>query len=483
MADNKQIAQDVLAAIGGAENVTSATHCMTRLRLNLKDQSIPDDDKIKAIKGVLGAQWSGGQYQVIIGQNVPKVYEEILKLGVTGEGAIDENLDPEVKEPWTPKRVGGAILNYLSKSMVTIIPIIMGAAFFRTVAVVCGSGMLNIWPEDGELYNLFYNWIYDAGYYFIPIYLGWAAAKELGASPQLGMMMGGVLIAPDFIELIEAAAETGATTTAIYGIPAQLNDYSATVLPVLLCIPVLWQVEKFFKKVIPDMLSTVFVPFLTMLVMIPVGLCVLAPIGNVLGNLLGQFMFGLGNAGGIVSAIALILISALWEFLVMTGMHQVLLTLGIAQLLQVGSDSCVMVGGGIAQWATWGMAFGAFLRLRERDEKGAQLGYSLSGFLGGVTEPALYGCGFKYMRSLAGMIIGGAVGGLIASIFNVTTYVLGATNVLGIVGFAQGGASNLFWGVVASVAAFVVAAAITYLFGFTKEQLEEDAKAAELAKA
>lgn len=483
MADNKQIAQEVLEAVGGPSNITSAAHCMTRLRLNLKDQSIPDDDKIKQINGVLGAQWSGGQYQVIIGQNVPKVYDEALKLGVAGEGAVDENLDADLHEPLTPKRIGKNILDYLSKSMVALIPIMMGAAFFRTVAVVAGPDMLGIWAADSTEYNLFYNWLYNAGFYFMPIYLGWSAARQLGASQTLGMMMGGVLIAPELINLVNAAAETGATTTVVYGIPAALNNYSSTVLPVLLCVPVLWQVEKFFKKVVPDVLSTVFVPFLTMFVMVPVALVVLAPIGSVLGNLLGDFMFGLGNTGGIVSIIALILIAAFWEFLVMTGMHQVLLTLGIAQLITLGSDSCVMVGGAFAQWATWGMAFGAFLRLKEKNEKGANFGYFVSGFIGGVTEPALYGCGFKYMRCFAGMIIGGAVGGLIGGIFHVTTYVLGATNVLGIINFAGGGTMNLTWGVVASVASFIVSAAVTYIFGFTKEQLEADAEAAAAAKA
>lgn len=481
--DNKKIAEDVIAAVGGAANITSATHCMTRLRLNLKDQSIPKDDEIKKIKGVLGAQWSGGQYQVIVGQNVPKVYAEAVALGVAGEGSVDENLDPEVKEPLTPKSAALAVLNYLSKSMVALIPIMLAAAMFRTIAVIAGEGMLGIWAADSVEYNLFYNMLYNAGFYFIPITLGWSAAKQLGCSQQLGMFMGGVLIAPELIDLVNAATESGATTTAIYGIPALLNNYSASVLPILLCMPVLALVEKFFKKIIPDMLSTVFVPFCTMFVMVPVGLCALAPIGSVLGDLLGNFMFGLGNAGGIVSAIALMLIAAFWEFLVMTGMHQVLLTLGIVQLMQAGSDSCVMVAGGLAQFATWGMAFGAFLRLKEKDEKGAMLGFSLSGIVGGVTEPALYGCGFKYLRTLSGMIIGGAVGGLVAAIFNVTTYVLGATNILGIVGYVAGGTTNLVMGCVASGVAFVVAAVVTYMFGFTKEELEADAEAAEAAKA
>ena len=161
--DNKKIAEDVLAAVGGASNVTNATHCMTRLRLNLKDQSIPNDDEVKKIKGVLGAQWSGGQYQVIIGQNVPKVYDAALKLGVKGEGAIAENLDASAKEPLTLKTAGKKTLNYLSKTMVMTIPIIMGAAMFRTIAVLCGDGMLGIWSADSDIYNFFYNWIYNAG--------------------------------------------------------------------------------------------------------------------------------------------------------------------------------------------------------------------------------------------------------------------------------------------------------------------------------
>lgn len=479
--DNRRIAEAVLAAVGGVENITNITHCITRLRINLKDQSVPNDAEIKGIKGVLGAQWSGGQYQVIIGQNVPKVYAEALALGVEGNGAIDENLD-EKKEPLTLKSIGGSILDYLSKSMVALIPVIMSAAMFRTVAAVMGPDMLNMWSPDSAEYILFNNWLYNAGFYFMPIFLGWSAAKQLGASPQLGMMLGGILIAPELMNLVSTAAETGATTTPVFGMPAMINNYSSTVLPVLLCVPVLWQVEKFLKKVIPDMLATVFVPFLTLFIMVPVSLCALAPIGSIAGNALGSVMFNLGNAGGIVTVVTLVLVAALWEFLIMTGMHQVLLTIAIAQLMTVGPDSFVLVAGGMSVFATWGMAFGAFLRLKEKNEKGAQFGYAISGILGGVTEPALYGCGFKYMRSMAGMVIGGAVGGLICALTHVTCYVLSATNVFVLLGFVAGGTSNLMWGTIAGVTSFVVSAAITFFFGFTKEQLAEDEAAAAAAK-
>ncbi len=480
MADNAQIAKDVLAAVGGKENVTNLIHCVTRLRFSLKDESIPDVDAIKKIPGVIGAQWSGGQFQVIIGQNVTKVYDETLKLGIGGGGAIDVDEGDAKKFEWTPANIGNAILNYLSKTMVALLPIMMGGAFFRVIATVMGPLMFNVWAEDSQIYQLFYTWMYNAAFYFMPVYLGYSAAVQLNCSKMLGMFMGGILICPDLVAL----AQTGEVTSmSVMGIPAPVANYAQTVLPIILCMPVLAQVEKLMKKIVPDMLSTVFVPFLTMLVMVPVAYCALAPIGNWMGDLVGNALFSFGEFGGFF---AVAIIGALWSFLVMTGMHQVLIVLAITQIMSGVPDGAVMVGGSIAQWATWGMAFGAFLKLQEKNEKMAQLGFALSGIIGGVTEPEIYGTGFKYMRPLAGMVAGGFVGGALAGIFGVKVYMMGATNVLGVLGYVDtmGDNPNSFMmGCIASVVAFVVSAAVVFFFGFTKEQLAEDRAAAEAAKA
>lgn len=480
MADNTQIAADVLEAVGGKDNVTNLINCITRLRFSLKDESIPNIDEIKNIKGVMGAQWSGGQFQVIIGQNVTKVFEEVTKLGVSGGGAINVDEGDVSTFEWTPKNVGNAIMNYLSKTMVAIIPLMMACAMFRTIASVMGPTMLNVWAADSEIYNLFNNWLYDAGFYFLPIVLGWSAAKQLGCSQVLGMMMGGVLMAPELQAIVAAAAETGATTMSVYGIPAPIAMYSTTVLPIILCMPVLAQVEEFFKKVLPDVLSTVFEPFLTMLVMVPVALCALAPLGSWLGNGIGNFMFALGNTGGVVTILAIGIIAASWEFLVMTGMHQVLITLGIAALAQNGFDTCVFIGGMTASAACWGMGLGAFLRLKEREERSTMLGFLISGLIGGITEPSLYGCGFKYPRTFIGLAVGGFVGGIIAAIAGVKVYVIGNASVLSLIAaYAAGGTMNLVMGAGAGIVATLVTAAMVYFFGFTKEQLEEDRKATE----
>lgn len=128
-----------------------------------------------------------------------------------------------------------AVVDYLSKSMMSALPFIVCAALFRTVAVIMGEGMLGLWSADSEIYRLFYSWLYNAGYYFLPVYLGWAAARQLGCSEQLGMMLGGVLIAPDLLKLVDAASTTGASMTSVYGLlPAPVNDYTTTVIPVLI---------------------------------------------------------------------------------------------------------------------------------------------------------------------------------------------------------------------------------------------------------
>lgn len=184
--DNKQIATDVLELVGGAENVTVATNCMTRLRLTLKDNNKADVEKIKKVKGVLGCQFAGSQLQVIIGQNVPKVLAEFVAMsGVKQGAAVDENLDAP-KEKFELKNLPNIILDYLSGSMTQLIPLLMAGGLFRTIAAVLGPTMLGVLSDTDPTYTFLYTTLYEATFTFIPIYLGYAAAKKLGAPPGSG---------------------------------------------------------------------------------------------------------------------------------------------------------------------------------------------------------------------------------------------------------------------------------------------------------
>ena len=462
--DNKQIAKNVLEAVGGKDNVTQVTHCMTRLRLNLKDDKIPDDEKVKAINGVLGVARSGGQYQVIIGQNVPKVYDEVCKIGgFAVKSAVEENLDGP-KEKLTPKTIGNNIMNYLSGSMATLIPGMIGAAMFKTIQVILGPDMLRLITAESSFYILC-DMLYNAFFYFIPVFLGYSAAKRLECSPILGMLVGTMLLVPDFTALIGTDF-----AFSVYGIPAPVADYGQTVVPVILGVWLLSYIEKFFKKVIPNALSTIFVPFLSLAVITPINFCLLAPLGSRLGSLIGNGLLAFGDFGGFV---AVAVVAALWEFLVMTGMHVVMGIFAIGLLMTNGVDNFVLVSGSIATWAAYGMALGAFFRQKNKEEKSTSFGFFISGILGGVTEPVLYGIGMKYKRPLIAMLIGGAVGGLYAGITHVGCYVMGTSNFLSILGLAIGGTANIVNGTIASLLAMGVTAVCTYLFGFTKEDLKE----------
>ena len=461
MANFAETAKGVLEAAGGMENITNATHCMTRLRLNVKDDAKVNPEEIKKVPGVIGYVNKGGQHQIIIGQTVDKVYREFCSLGsFTAKEAVKENLDAP-KEKLTPKAIGNNILNYLAGSLTPLIPLIIAAALFRTFQSILGPGMLNVISEESDLYKLL-GMVYNAGFYFMPIYVGYTAAKKIGINPVLGLLMGGVLIAPEMIEMA-----TNGTPFTVYGIHCSVANYSQTILPIILSVWVMSYVAKFFDKVIPATLRTIFSPFLTMVVMVPVALCALAPLGNLVGTWIGKGLLSFGGVGGFI---AVAVIAVLWEFLVMSGMHLVLAVTMMTVMIQNGSESIVSPAACCATIACMGMALGAALRLRNRDEKALTFGYFVSAILGGVTEPALYGTAIKYKRPFIGMAIGAALGGLYAGITGVSVYTLGSTNFLLMIGYAGGGTANLVNGVISCVIAFVGAAAATYFLGFRKDE-------------
>lgn len=463
MADkNQQIAKDVMTAVGGAGNIASVTHCATRLRMNLKDESIPKDEEVQNIDGVLKVIRSGGQYQVVIGQNVPKVYAAICSEGGFENQAASEKPADRPKEKMTAKRLGSIILNYLSGSMTPMIPAMITAAMFKTLYVLLGDTM-GLISNTGNFY-IMCDFMYDTFFYFLPIFLGYTTAKKLDVNPVMGIFVGASLLVPDFMQL----AADGAAFS-VYAIPARAADYSQTVLPIVLIMPVFAVIYKFFQKHLPDTLSTLFVPFLSMLVVLPFEYCLLAPIGGVLGDYVGNGILALGSTFGFI---AVAIIGATWSFLVMTGMHHVLIVFGISMIAQNGVDTLVLTGGSYATWAGFGMALGAFLAMKHKEEKSLFFGYMISNFFGGIGEPALYGVGFKYKKPLLAMVIGGFCGGLYAGITHVGTYVMGATNFLSLLQYAGGGTANLVNGIIGVVISVVVTAVLTYLFAFTKEQKE-----------
>ena len=457
MADNKQIAADVLEAIGGKDNVTFATHCITRLRFNLKDDTIPNDDAIKQIPGVLGVNRVGKQYQVIIGPNVDKVYEEVCDLGgFAKQEAVEEDADaPAEKKPLTLKSIGSAIMDGLSGSLTPVIPAMLAASMFKMLVAVLGPGMLNVLKEGTDLYTLF-TFVGDSTFYFFPVLIGFTSAKKFGMNAIMGAMLGAILIHPTLVSL----ATDGVPFT-VYGIPAQLQSYASTLLPIILTTWIGSYVEKFIKKITPDSLKVLGVPTLTVAIMLPLMLIILGPLGGWLGNYICSLIIWFGNTLGPIGAM---LIGAAWEFLVMTGMHQVMITQMIMLFATNGYDPIVSVGAVNASMAVTGMCLGYWLAVKDKEEKSLAMTNMIAAFIGGVTEPGLYGTGIRARKPLIGMAAGGAAGALYCSLLGVKAYALvPVANFLALTAYAGGNTANFINGIIGGIISIVVAAGVTFV--------------------
>lgn len=457
----QKIAEDVLQSVGGKENVTTATHCMTRLRFNLKDESIVDQEAVKKVPGVLGVMKAGGQFQVIIGQTVDQVYSYLCEIGGFENNSKSEEDLGKTKEKLTLKLIGSKILDGVAGCLTPLIPMLMAASLFKLLVAVLGDNMLKVISTTSDVYTLL-TFVGDAGFYFLPIVVGYTAAKKFGATPVIGMFLGGIMLHPTFVDMA-----TKGTAFTVFGIPSKVQNYSSTILPIIMSVWVMSYIEKFFKKYIPSSLKTLFAPALTIFVMIPIALCVLGPVGSFIGNYICNGLLGIE---GPFAFIGIAIIAALWQILVISGMHLVLISALILVFSTNGHEAFVSPAAITASIAVSGMCLGVALRIKEKEQKSLSIGYFIAAFIGGVTEPALYGLCMKYKRPFIGVIVGGFVGGLYAGIMGVTSYTLvPVASILCIASFAGGPSGNFVNGCILAVITFTVAAIVSYFFGFKKD--------------
>ena len=301
------------------------------------------------------------------------------------------------------------------------------------------------------------------------ILLGYTAAKKLNVPGPLGALMGCILQAPQYVAMV-----TDGTPFTIFGIPVRMVNYSQSVVPVLLCVAFMALVYRLLDKVIPDMLRTLFLPTLTIFIAAPIGFLALAPLGNILSGLLTGGLTAFSNATGFIGVGV---VGAIWEFLVMTGMHVAVITAFNVQYLETGYQTGAILGGHVATCATWGVAFGAFLyalRAKSKNDRTSFLGFFVSGIVGGITEPTLYGLCMNHFRTFIGLMAGGFAGGCYMGLMHVCRYAPGSANFLNVLRFLGGTSENFINAVIASIISFVVATIVTYLFGFKKGELKAD---------
>lgn len=466
----EELSQQIIEKIGGKDNVVSVTHCMTRLRFNLKDMSAPDSAGIKQLDGVVGVANSGGQYQIVIGPAVADVYDVVVKYLGAGmaEGVVENDAETESDlQNTSKKRIIDRIFDYLAGSLTPLIPILLTASLFKTLAAIIGPSLLNLVSTKSDLYKVF-TFVGDAGFYFLPIFVGYTAAKKLKISIPIGMMLGAVLVHPTLISM--AAKSTHFT---VYGLPTTAMNYSSTVLPILLSIWVMSYVERAFRRFSPSTLQVFLVPFGTMAVMLPVSLVVLAPLGGYLGQYLSDGIIALGKVAG---PLAVAVIGALFTFMVLSGMHVVLLSFLFVTFPAAGSDSLILPGILAASWAGTGVAMACWYKFKNRKNKELTIGYIVTWFLGGVGEPLLYGLSVPYKTPLVAGAIAGGITGLVAGFLNLTAYVLNTSNgIYGIAAFIGGSSWNYIALGITILVALIAGFATMMFFKLDEGQVEQNA--------
>ena len=441
---HEQLANDILRLVGGAENVTEVTHCFTRLRFRLKDDSKADAEGLKALSKVTGLVNAGGQFQVVIGTDVADVYDAVEAILGNGTSAAVPAAEPE-KKGFSLK----AAVNALASIFTPTIPALAGSGVLKGLLVLCTT--FGILAKTDSTYAIL-NAASDAVFYFMPIILGYSAAKKFKCDPVIAMAIGGSLIYPNLVTFMSEAE-----SVTFLGLPVIVTTYSSTVIPIIIATWVQSWLEKGLNKIFPSMVRSVLVPCITLTVMVPATLMVFGPFGNYLSTLIGLVFTTVTEFSPMLAGA---FFGGTFSILVMFGIHRALVPIGVNEVATVGSTA-LWAFTGPANFAQAGACLGVFFRVRDPKMKSVAISACVTA-LCGITEPALYGVTLKYKRPMIAAVVSGAIGGAIAGIGGARAYAVAIPSVLTIPAFIGAGFAAFLIGI---TVAFVLSLVGTLVIG------------------
>ncbi|CUO17766.1 beta-glucoside-specific PTS transporter subunit IIABC [Clostridium paraputrificum] len=456
--NNKELAQKILELSGGEKNITYVTHCATRLRLVVKSEAEVNLKAIDSLEGVLKAQHSGGQLQVVIGAKVNKIYDEFTKLGSFTNN--NESDMPKVK-----KNPVNAFIETISGIFTPILPALVGCGMMKCLSsLMTSTGMVD--PSTGFI--TVFNMIADCVFYFMPFFLAVSAARKFKTNEYLAIALAGCLLHPTILDAAGKIAETGIDKIDFLGLPILLVKYTSTVIPIILSVWLLSYVYKFVEKIVPDLLKVLLVPMITLLIMVPVQLIAIGPFGSYVGTWIAEGLNILFAKSGIVAGA---LLGFFRPILVMFGMHYSIMPMQIQQVAETGVT--VLTASALAaNLAQAGAAFGVFLKTRNKTMKAAAGSSSLTALFG-ITEPAIYGVTLRYKKPF---FAGCLAAGLVSGFFGLVNANANAIALPGILSLSTYNADRYIYIIIGVVAAFVLGCVFTLIAGVDDFVMGEDKK-------
>lgn len=448
--DYKKTGLEILDLIGGKENIAMLTHCATRLRLEFNDSSKVQAEKIESMPGVISVVDKGGQFQIIIGNEVQQVYRVIMnERGIEGENKGNQNGQKKEK-----KGIFSEIVSVISTTFTPFIPAIIGAGMIKAIlAVLVLTGLLT---DESQTFFIL-DTVADAAFFFMPVLLAYGASIKFATNPVLSMTIAGVLLHPNWSDIMASGEALH-----FIGIPLRLTDYAGSVLPIIITVWLMSYVERFAEKVSPSIIKFFMKPMLILLITAPLALVVVGPLGTYLNDLVA---FGADSINSYASWLIPMLMGMFQPFLLITGTAWAMTPIATSQLSLNGEE--IMNGPGmlasnIAQGAAT-LAVAVKTKNKQLKQIAGSAGFTA---LVGITEPSLFGVTLKLKRPLIAAMIGGGVAGVYAGLSGLVRYAFVSPGLAGIPAFIGKNPMNIVHALITIVIAFVVSFIAAMILGF-----------------
>lgn len=440
MKEYKELAEKILSLVGGIGNIENVTNCVTRLRFNVKDKGKVQVESIKKIEGVINTNWAANQLQIIIGTTVNDAMNEILEANPELKNfkteQVKEKLDDKKRESFIDK-----LVDIMTGCFSPIVPLLMGVGLLKVILMVLT--MTNVLSTDSSTYNVL-SFCADAGFYFLPIFVAGTTAKYFGGNVGLAFLLGAILIHPTYVANYKAGVEM-----TLFGIKVFSANYTSTVFPSVLSVIVMCYVQKFFAKHSPKMFRSIIEPLGTLIIMIPLTLLLIGPLGSIIGTYVSAGIVGIYHKIGFLGVG---LMAALYPILVLTGMHRMFMPYQLQSFSSLGYEPFYIASAFISNF-NQGIACLVVAIKAKKNLKMREMGFTsaFTAIFAGISEPAMYGVTTRYKKAFTSAICGNAVGGLIAGLLGVVCYAYpGSAGMFGLPAFlGEKGIMNVVYLVIA----------------------------------